>query len=399
MTFSIQILQYYRRAAEYRDLPLHLTLSTPADNQTSWTSTSLNFSVQERAMAAVNGNNQNQISPRRPLMLLLEEDYTELTPTKDTEELESSQMRLLITPNYANKKLFEEFNSQLGGRGIRAARNITRGTPIISERAHFSKLDGDRVTQHDANDQQFGALVCPIQQPPTWQEEANARFEANSFGMGTDGNGRERHGIFLRASRFNHSCVPNAHFAWNFRTTRLTVHALENIPRGGEIFVNYGTYDFTTMSRVQRQNDLMTSYNFNCTCRACSQNPILGIESENRRDTMRKLQGRIDQHKNAVTFSGRLSQLERIRSFTALLHDEGLIYPQPADMYQEEIDWFTREIGNNSLGPLDAMYTAKCREEALQLARNKLDLDVAFTGHNSQVVRGTLTTIRDVKNT
>ncbi len=114
---------------------------------------------------------------------------------------------------------------------------------------------------------------------------------------------------------------------------------------------------------------------------------------------MQKLHGRIGQHNNAVTFSGRLSQLDRIRSFTALLHEEGLTYPQPADMYQEEINWFTREIAINSLGLLDAMYTAKCREEALQLARNKLDLDVASTGHNSQVFRRTLRTIRDVKNT
>ncbi len=332
-------------------------------------------------------------------MLLLEEDCTELTPTKDIEELGSSQKRLLITPNYANEQLFEEFNSRLGGRGIRAARNITRGTPIISERAHFSVLDENRVTRRDANDQQFRALVCPIQQPPTWREEAEARFEANSFGMGTDRNSTERHGIFLQASRFNHSCVPNAHFAWNSWTQRLTVHALENIPRRREIFVNYRTYDFTTMSRNQRQADLTNTYNFNCTCRACSLNPILGIESDNRRDRMLNLQRRIGQHNNPVTFSARLSQMDRIRSFTAFLHEEGLIYPQLAEMCQEEINWFTREIGNNSLGPLDAMHTARCREEALQLARNKLDLDVAFTGHNSQVVKRTLRMISDVKNT
>ena len=217
--------------------------------------------------------------------------------------------------------------------------------------------------------------------------------------MGTDRNGLQKHGIFLQASRFNHSCVPNAHFAWNSWTQRLTVHAPEDIPRLREIVVNYRTYDFATMSQNQRQADLTNTYNFNCTCRACSLNPNLVTESDNRRARMRNLQGLIGQYNNPATLRGRLSQLDRIRSFTALLHGEGLIYPQPAEMCQEEINWFTREIGNNSLGPLDAMYTAKCREEALQLARNKLDLDVAFTGHNSQEVRRTLRTIRDVRNT
>ena len=332
-------------------------------------------------------------------MLLLEEDCTELTPTKDTEELESSQKRLLITLNYANEQLFEEFDSRLGGLGIRATKIITRGIPIIAEQATFTKLNGNGVTRRVANDQQFRALVCPIQQPPTWQAEADARFEANSFGMGTNRSRREKYGIFLQASRLNHSCVPNAHFAWNSQTQRLTVHALENIPRRREIFVNYRTYDFATMSRNQRQADLTNTYNFNCTCRACSLNPILGNESDNRRVRMRNLLRVINQHNNPVTLSARLSQLDRIRSFTALLHEEGIIYPQSAEMCQEEINWFRREIRSNSLGPIDDMYTVRCREEALQRARNKLDLDVAFTGYNSQVVRGALRTIKDVKNT
>ena len=351
-------------------------------------------------MAAANGNNQNQVWPRHPSLIVMEPDWVELISSKDIEELRSSQKRLLlITPNYANE-LFNEFSSPLGGRGIQATRAITRGTPIISEEALFSVVDRNRVRLTNRNDPRFRALICPTQQP-TPQAEAMARFKANSFGMGKVRDGREEDGIFLQAAKFNHSCAPNAHFAWNPQTQRLTVHALETIPMGMEILVNYRTYEFTTKSRVQRQSDLTDIYNFTCTCRACLANPNLGIESDDRRQRMRTLQTNLDRMKKirgAVQLSDRQSQLTCIRSLTAYMHLEGFIYPQPAEMYEEEIDWYRREMRTNIREAGNAMYTASCREVALQLARNKLDLDVAFTGHNSQVVTGTLRVINDLKS-
>ena len=43
--------------------------------------------------------------------------------------------------------------------------------------------------------------------------------------------------VFEVASRFNHSCAPNAHIAWNARSRRMTVHALADIAEGEEVTV------------------------------------------------------------------------------------------------------------------------------------------------------------------
>jgi hypothetical protein len=51
----------------------------------------------------------------------------------------------------------------------------------------------------------------------------------------SDGSG----GLFLEASRINHSCQPNAQHTWNASLGRLTVHALRDIEAGREITISY----------------------------------------------------------------------------------------------------------------------------------------------------------------
>ena len=46
----------------------------------------------------------------------------------------------------------------------------------------------------------------------------------------TDEQPTELGSVFRVCSRFNHSCVPNAHIAWNARLRRMAVHALGDPP-------------------------------------------------------------------------------------------------------------------------------------------------------------------------
>ena len=50
--------------------------------------------------------------------------------------------------------------------------------------------------------------------------------------------GRKEGAVFVDISRFNHSCVPNAHVAWNTRLGMQTIHAVTEIPAEEEIVVS-----------------------------------------------------------------------------------------------------------------------------------------------------------------
>jgi hypothetical protein len=78
-------------------------------------------------------------------------------------------------------------------------------------------------------------------------------------------------GILLKASKFNHSCNPNARLSSNSSTGELRIQALGTIPLGEEIFVAYiGNRCLSSNSRRSRQAALLTLYHFTCACSICS---------------------------------------------------------------------------------------------------------------------------------
>lgn len=94
----------------------------------------------------------------------------------------------------------------------------------------------------------------------------------NTFGIGRSGQ-EIGSGIFPLASLFNHSCAPNI--------TRVTVDnklvfvAMRPIVKNQQLFVCYRSNFFGT-ARNHRQDELLTSYRFKCSCEACSRNyPLL----------------------------------------------------------------------------------------------------------------------------
>lgn len=311
--------------------------------------------------------------------------------TQYPEEVQQSLQTLGLLPTYANMPLYKRFNSPHGGLGLRATRDIPFGTPIISEPELFSKIESRKVTRAQANLAGFAELSCPgpLQTP-------DARFKANSFEMGKDRKSKNKEGIFLEPSRLNHSCVPNAYFTWNNISKRITVHASDNIPRGEEIFVNYNNkvYHHT---RDERREELLTDYHFDCTCRACEPNTEFGRASQDRRRQMHELEGNIDRIENSNIPTDRKALLVNIQAYISLLKTEGLLYPQLADLYDKEVRWYKVEMEQAASGAVHDIYWAKCLEDALRAARDKLRLDIACNGHDSSEVEKTLELIEQLR--
>lgn len=275
--------------------------------------------------------------------------------------------------------------------------NIPRGTPILSEQVFLSVSNGTNVRRAPTEDARFTALGGPAGM--TRQQ----RFDANSFEMENN-----RRGIFLEASRFNHSCRPNAFFAWNGKSNRLTVHAIVDIPEDTELFINYHARDYLETT-LDRQQELRGTYGFTCTCAACNSRTRFGIASQNRRAQMRILEQNIDRdqkpnrpHLNQNHPQKRNQVLANLRNFSLLLEWEGLFYPQLADVYGKAITWYRIEMDLADNGVASARYQSgrpkeSLRGAALKVARRKLDYDVACNGHDSPVVLEMLKLIEELK--
>ncbi|KAF8152563.1 hypothetical protein B0H34DRAFT_784605 [Crassisporium funariophilum] len=73
-------------------------------------------------------------------------------------------------------------------------------------------------------------------------------------------------GIFLKTSRCNHSCGPNAKWDWNQKTFSLSLTAVRPIDAGEEITIPYVAPD---MLSDLRRDTLSTLYGFECVCSYC----------------------------------------------------------------------------------------------------------------------------------
>ena len=169
-------------------------------------------------------------------------------------------------------------HTSASSKGAFASRDIRRGDLILSEKPIFS------VPNAIPNLSKYISIVASVRNlSPRHLDHFlslhNSHTECscfpnlllgilatNSFAINDDDGG-----ICLRASRFNHSCSPNARFSFNFNTGELRIYALGNISPGDEIFVAYissrGLYG---SPRRSRQENLRARYHFTCACFVCS---------------------------------------------------------------------------------------------------------------------------------
>jgi hypothetical protein len=173
------------------------------------------------------------------------------------------------------------------GLGCFTTADIPAGTLLLSETPLFS------VQEPRTN----AAVTTAFSQLPTSEQEqylalyaqdatshGDARvidvFNSNAWQTGSSTS------ICPLAARFNHTCIPNASFAWNSRLLKITVHAIVSIPADAQINLSYERPYQTSSSRREK----LSAYGFACSCTACG---VDAVASDTRRARMVMLDGRI----------------------------------------------------------------------------------------------------------
>ena len=165
--------------------------------------------------------------------------------------------------------------------------------------------------------------------PRAWDKTAYGVWLSNAYPTDTDP--VERGAVFKSISRFNHSCLPNAHVAWSARSRTMAVHALAPITPAEEIAVVY-CIDGSGDVRAARQEALRDAFGFSCACRLCSLRGQALERSEARQASIKALGRRIvkegaSQEQSALrAFLGvkRQNLCELIEQRLALLEAEGI---------------------------------------------------------------------------
>ena len=183
------------------------------------------------------------------------------------------------------------------GKGAFASRDIQRGDLILSEKPIFSMPTGGPAPL------MFRSIEAAVQKmSPTHLDSYfslhNSHdtcscfptpllgiFGTNAFAVSDDDGG-----ICLKASRFNHSCSPNAKYSFNSRSKEIRIYALGTIPRGEEIFVAYlSGRRLYGNPRHARQAVLRPRYHFTCACTICSLPEAESKMSDARRQKVNEL--------------------------------------------------------------------------------------------------------------
>lgn len=94
------------------------------------------------------------------------------------------------------------------------------------------------------------------------------RLECNSFNLWDQNYERRSMGIYQRASRLNHSCIPNLVREQHGNT--LVFSALTHIYKNNEFTFSYIPL---TYERTKRKDLLVTYFQFDCKCERCKSSP------------------------------------------------------------------------------------------------------------------------------
>ncbi|KAK3823274.1 MAG: hypothetical protein J3Q66DRAFT_279252 [Benniella sp.] len=155
------------------------------------------------------------------------------------------------------------------GKGMFAARSITRGACILSESpllyvGKTSPLTNAQVinTLSEENRKVFFSLSNAFQEDPLLPHSTGI-IRTNALPLG-----RVSHegAVYPTLSRINHSCVPNAMHTWNPLTMKGYINATREIPADSEIFLDYMPLP---IRRPERRAVLQEGFRFTCRCEAC----------------------------------------------------------------------------------------------------------------------------------
>ena len=183
------------------------------------------------------------------------------------------------------------------GQGLIATSKILKGTRILSEPPIF------KVPRHATDTRAVeGVIIKELKSLTRDQQRAffslhNAYGSSHSPFLGIArtnvlplGSGALEGGLFLEASRINHSCSHNAQNTWNANLNQLTIHTFKDVEKGEEITISYldGSESYTA-----RQLSLKNNFGFHCACELCSLLPDQRRQSDQRLEDITRLDSQI----------------------------------------------------------------------------------------------------------
>ena len=191
-------------------------------------------------------------------------------------------------PPYA----FKRVDAYDGGIGAFATRDLKRGEVILHEAplvtATMATLE-QRVAALDEKTRKRLFSLCDWRAERAKQPKTSLGiFQANGYPCPT-AREPDAAGVFLKFSRFNHSCKPNAHHAW--RKGERWIFATHDVEKGTELTTHYVDLFMTS---EDRKKALKERFGFDCVCRGCEPTPKLRVAfSDARRAHMRQLDEQI----------------------------------------------------------------------------------------------------------
>ncbi|KAH6885955.1 hypothetical protein B0T10DRAFT_492076 [Thelonectria olida] len=181
-------------------------------------------------------------------------------PPKDQQiqDFEPSPKTILFQNDY-----FAVYESTIAGWGAFAARDLKHGDKILVEQPLFIANSLSLFSEFEKLDEKARELALGLHanemcKPGT--PKLQAIWMANCFSTGV----RDLAGLFVVASRFNHSCRPGDNVEYTFSDDS---HSLEMIVKattitaGQELTISYGT--------KRTPLDLYFRYGFRCRCGTC----------------------------------------------------------------------------------------------------------------------------------
>ncbi|KAK3669538.1 hypothetical protein LTR78_010592 [Recurvomyces mirabilis] len=211
------------------------------------------------------------------------------------------------------------------GQGLVAMSKIRKGTRILAEAPIL------KVPRH-ASDLQAVSSIIVKQLRTLSRDQQTAFFELhNAHGKRHDpplgimktnvpplGSDSYEGGLFLTASRINHSCRNNAQNTWNEKIGCITIHAVKDIEEGQEVPI---TYLGQAAPYAERQRSLRNKFFFDCKCELCSLPQVKREESDGRQQMIQD----IDESIGSSAFGGGIEiGLKSVRVLLELLDQEGI---------------------------------------------------------------------------
>lgn len=282
----------------------------------------------------------------------------------------------------ADHTLWELRLSPGKGAGMFARKDIQKGTRLVADECLLYLPEPKPLLENierafnklsPAQQEAYLALHCPDR---PGRSPVVRIWEANCFRRG------EGAGMFLKASRINHSCTPNAHFEWNENIQRETIHATLDIKANKEITISYCYPHSDVYNRQQK----LEPYGFDCDCAPCLQDTDYGRASEVNRRRMGELLQEIVEIREGLRMEtvrhGCDDELNARLELIELLEKESL---------------YQLELGNQYHCVATCYECRQDKVKALEYAKKGARIALGCVGPDSEIFHGDLARIQELE--